>query len=75
MDGEIVRTHLPCPDCGSSDALTEYTDGTYYFSCGRSPLGLYELDSGIMSDDEMEFHEINQLMAKKYKYSYRSVRR
>lgn len=33
MDGEIVRTHLPCPDCGSSDALTEYTDGTYCFSC------------------------------------------
>ena len=33
MDGEIVRTHLPCPDCDSSDALTEYTDGTYCFSC------------------------------------------
>lgn len=33
MDGEIVRTHLPCPDCGSSDALTEYVDGTYCFSC------------------------------------------
>ena len=31
--------------------------------------------SGMMSDDEMEFHEINQLMAKKYKYSYRRVRR
>ena len=41
----------------------------------RSPLGLRELDSGMMSDDEMEFHEINQLMAKKYKYSYRRVRR
>lgn len=31
--GEIVQAHLPCPDCGSSDALTEYTNGTYCFSC------------------------------------------
>ena len=31
---EILNAHLPCPDCGSSDALTEYTDGhTYCFSC------------------------------------------
>lgn len=31
---EILRDHLPCPDCGSSDALSEYTDGhTYCYSC------------------------------------------
>ena len=31
---EPIKTHLPCPDCGSSDALTEYSDGhTYCFSC------------------------------------------
>lgn len=35
MDGEVIRTHLPCPDCGSSDALTEYTNGTYCFSCEK----------------------------------------
>lgn len=30
----IVKSHLPCPTCGSSDALTEYEDGhTYCFSC------------------------------------------
>ncbi|NJE34600.1 toprim domain-containing protein [Megasphaera sp. SW808] len=29
-----VKTHQPCPDCGSSDALTVYSDGhTYCFSC------------------------------------------
>lgn len=28
-----VKTHQPCPDCGSSDALTVYTDHTYCFSC------------------------------------------
>ncbi len=28
------NTHLPCPDCGSSDALCSYEDGhTYCFSC------------------------------------------
>lgn len=31
---EPIKTHLPCPDCGSSDALAEYSDGhTYCFSC------------------------------------------
>ncbi|PWM76710.1 MAG: topoisomerase [Phascolarctobacterium sp.] len=35
MDGEVIRSHLPCPDCGSSDALTEYTNGTYCFSCEK----------------------------------------
>lgn len=31
---EIVQAHLPCPDCGSHDALTLYDDGhTYCFSC------------------------------------------
>lgn len=30
-------THQPCPDCGSSDALTEYADGhSHCFSCGRT---------------------------------------
>jgi len=31
---KAVKTHQPCPDCGSSDALTMYDDGhTYCFSC------------------------------------------
>ena len=30
----LVRAHLPCEDCGSSDALSQYDDGsTYCFSC------------------------------------------
>lgn len=28
-----MKTHLPCPDCGSSDALTDYGDHTYCFAC------------------------------------------
>lgn len=32
-DSIAVKTHQPCPDCGSHDALTVYTDHTYCFSC------------------------------------------
>lgn len=30
----LINAHLPCDDCGSSDALSEYEDHTYCFSCG-----------------------------------------
>ncbi len=36
QDGELIRAHLPCPDCGSTDALSEYTNNTYCFSCSKS---------------------------------------
>ncbi len=40
VDSEPVRAHQPCPDCGSSDGLTEYTDGhTYCFSCNTMTPG------------------------------------
>jgi twinkle protein len=26
--------HLPCPDCGSSDALAKYDNGSHCFACG-----------------------------------------
>ena len=33
--GEIVKLHQPCPNCGSSDALSVYADGgAKCFSCG-----------------------------------------
>lgn len=33
---DIVQAHMPCPDCGSSDALALYDDGhTYCFSCEK----------------------------------------
>ncbi|WP_366208658.1 DnaB-like helicase C-terminal domain-containing protein [uncultured Veillonella sp.] len=33
----VIRSHLPCPTCGSSDALSEYSDGhTHCFSCGTT---------------------------------------
>lgn len=30
-----MKTHQSCPDCGSSDALTDYGDHTFCFSCGK----------------------------------------
>lgn len=34
--GEIVELHIPCPKCGSSDALSVYEDGgAKCFSCGH----------------------------------------
>lgn len=30
---KAIKTHQPCPDCGSSDALAVYDDHTWCFSC------------------------------------------
>lgn len=36
-DNTIIDAHLPCPDCGSHDALSLYSDGhTYCFSCQKA---------------------------------------
>ena len=33
-ESKLEKEHLPCPDCGSSDAMSLYSDGhTYCFSC------------------------------------------
>lgn len=32
----MIANHLPCPDCGSSDALSKYSDGhTYCYACQK----------------------------------------
>ena len=35
LDMDELKTHQPCEDCGSSDALTVYEDHTFCFSCQR----------------------------------------
>lgn len=41
-DSTIIRAHIPCPDCGSSDAMCEYSDGhTFCFSCEEYHHGNY----------------------------------
>ena len=34
--GELLKSAQPCPDCGSSDALAVYDNGTHCFSCNES---------------------------------------
>lgn len=37
VTSKLVKTHEPCSDCGSSDALAVYDDGhTHCFSCGMT---------------------------------------
>jgi twinkle protein len=31
----VKKTHLPCPDCGSSDGLTDYGDSKHCFVCSE----------------------------------------
>ena len=45
--GVQILTHQPCPDCGSSDALTIYDWGTKCFSCKKAVFD--EKNAGIQS--------------------------
>ena len=45
--GVQILAHQPCPDCGSSDALTIYDWGTKCFSCKKSVFD--ENNAGIKS--------------------------
>ena len=39
-ESELIESHLPCPDCGSSDALATYSDGhSFCYSCEKHTRG------------------------------------
>lgn len=46
---ELIEAHVACPDCGSSDAMSIYEDGTYCFSCERK--------RKLNEEDEMEIED------------------
>ena len=47
-DSKLARQHLPCPDCGSSDALAEYDDGhSFCFSCGKRRSARWRQNQGV----------------------------
>lgn len=54
-----MRTHLPCPDCGSSDALTDYGDHTYCFSCNK----LNGVTKPVTKTDYVPFRGISKKVA------------
>ena len=51
--GEIIKAHLPCPDCGSHDALAIYDDGhTYCYSCHVTHHETQPKEKGVLYDIE-----------------------
>lgn len=51
--GEIIKAHLPCPDCGSHDALALYDDGhTYCYSCHATHHETQPKEKGALYDIE-----------------------
>lgn len=75
---EILRAHLPCPDCGSSDALSEYTDGhTYCYSCNAlhnsnetNTTTKYDDFISNMSLKPLKARGITESTCRKYQYYY-----
>lgn len=69
----LVRAHLPCPNCGSSDALSEYSDGhTHCFSC-QTTIHVDETinkDKMVTADtiDALPKRGINRSTCMKYQY-------
>lgn len=49
----LVASHLPCEDCGSSDALSRYEDNTFCFSCSTSRF--VETRESMIFPDEYHF--------------------
>lgn len=74
---EILRAHLPCPDCGSSDALSEYTDGhRYCYSCNalhnsdETPITKYDDFISDMTLKPLKARGITESTCRKYQYYY-----
>lgn len=74
---EILRAHLPCPDCGSSDALSEYTDGhTYCYSCNalhnsnETTTTKYDDFISDMTLKPLKARGITESTCRKYQYYY-----
>lgn len=55
----LVRSHLPCSDCGSSDALSEYDDGhTFCFACEAHTQGDVVTEDTTNDDFEYSFQYV-----------------
>lgn len=69
---DLVEAHLPCPDCGSHDAMSKYADGsTYCFSCQASHKGTtvtkeLKPDAGSFPVDGIPDRRLTAETCKKY---------
>lgn len=57
----VQKAHLPCPDCGSQNNLTDYDDHTYCFGCHKYT----KKETGI-SNTSLSDRGISDETAKKY---------
>ncbi len=79
-ESEIVQAHVHCPDCGSHDAMTVYTDHTFCFSCHKyhfkggediqrmSKDKLSIIDTSLMSIQTLKKRGITAETCKLYNY-------
>lgn len=68
--GEFVEVHLPCPDCGSSDALAINDDGwSTCFSCETRtpPDKVQRLEREVTMSQPLTDHVIDLLTHKQYR--------
>lgn len=69
---ELVQAHLPCVDCGSSDALCVYSDGhTYCFSCEKTVNPTSEKKSDLLTNityAPLKVRGITETTCKRYSY-------
>jgi len=83
-DSEIVEAHLPCEDCGSSNALSLYPDHTYCFSCSEHTWTNKRTQQGMDSDTPvgitkgiygtLKDRRITKDVCKKYGVTVRAVK-
>ena len=56
---KLIRSHLPCPACNSSDALSEYDDGhKYCFSCSSYFHGDHLTETTSSDDFEYSYQYV-----------------
>ena len=60
----LVKAHLPCSDCGSSDGLAEYVDHTFCFVCETTHFFNNNMQKGVkkmsavINNDDMQIAAI-----------------
>ena len=81
-ESDIVQMHVPCPDCGSHDAMTIYTDGTYCFSCHKTHKGHHDkrqqtsLAAGLIPEwdyGDLPARLITEATCRRYQYGKATV--
>ena len=50
--GVQLKSHQPCPDCNSSDALTVYDWGTKCYSCNKATFSEHKQTMKVISGND-----------------------